>query len=556
MRIKKFSIKNFKSVGENELSFDFSENIIALIGENNVGKSSILQALDYFFSGTKTIPTKYFHNLKTDSENAISIEVKFDGLSDNDKEHQAIKTYISEENGDEFWVLKKLYYYTEDGKSKCDYIAIVNGEEKKNPSGLTQNCDDLFTNEKMQKIFVPAVQEIAEIVDGKKETPFQKIFQLLLSEELQDTDQYKALISALGSYSELFKGETKHEKVQEIEGLITEKLKRIINAAGLIDVELPAEKKLLPIPSLSTDDGRPVPVAPSDQGHGLQRSLIFALLELYAEAVSSPDKEVGVTNLLLLEEPEIFMHPQMERKIANVLYTLAESGHVQVICTTHSPIMIRLVEKQKSLVRLIRNEENKLEAIQVEEDIFARNREEKKKTLRMVMNFDSSVKELFFAKRVVLLEGDTEYMTFPRVADLLGIFDTTESKIKKDDITLINCRSRNNIPLFQEVLNYFRIDYGVVHDLEGQSATEGKNQEILELLGNDENRRKYFNPKIEDTLEIQEERPKWLKALEKVEELNQNGTLEEKLGSHVRFIYGISEDGSAGGGLGEECRAV
>jgi len=128
-------------------------------------------------------------------------------------------------------------------------------------------------------------------------------------------------------------------------------------------------------------------------------------------------------------------------------------------------------------------------------------------------------------------------MTFPRVADLLGTFETTESKIKRDDVTLINCRSRNNIPIFQEVLNYFRIDYSVIHDLEGQIATEGKNQEILELLGNDENRRKYFDPNIESVLDIEEERPKWLKALEKVDELHNEGTLEEKLGDYIRFIY-------------------
>lgn len=538
MRITEFSIKNFKSIGNDGLNVDFSENIIVLIGENNVGKSSILQALDYFFSGTKTIPSQYFHNLKTDQSNAITIDVKFGALSDSDKDHQAIKAYMSTYGeGNEYWLLRKVYYYTEDGKSKCDYIALVDGEEKNNPSGLTQNCDDLFTNEKMQKIFVPAVQEISDVVDGKKKTPFSQIFQLLLSQELKETEQYKALITALGSYAELFRGNTKHSKVQEIEALITEKLKRIINANGLIDVELPAEDKLLPIPALSTDDGRPIPIAPADQGHGLQRSLIFALLELYAEAVSSPDKEVGVTNLLLIEEPEIFMHPQMEKKIANVLYTLAESGHAQVICTTHSPIMIRLIEKQKSLVRLLRNEDNKLRSIQVKEDIFAGDQEEKKKTLRMVMDFDSSVKELFFAKRVILLEGDTEYMTFPIVADLLGVFETTESKIKKDDVTLVNCRSRNNIPIFQEVLNFFEIDYGVVHDLEGQGATEGKNQEILELLNNEEGRRKYFDPKIETTLEIEEERPKWFKALEKVEHLHNEGKLEEKLGEYIRFIY-------------------
>lgn len=155
----------------------------------------------------------------------------------------------------------------------------------------------------------------------------------------------------------------------------------------------------------------------------------------------------------------------------------------------------------------------------------------------MVMDFDSSVKELFFAKRVILLEGDTEYMTFPRVADLLGVFETTENKIKKDDVTLVNCRSRNNIPIFQEILNFFEIDYGVVHDLEGQGATEGKNQEILELLNNDESKRKYFDPKIETTLGIEEERPKWFKALEKVEILHNEGKLDEKLGEYIRFIY-------------------
>lgn len=537
MKVNSIYIKNFKSIGDEGVKIDLSEDIVVLIGENNVGKSSIIQAIDYYFSGIKTIPQKSFHNLKYDKNNAIYVEVRFDNLSEEDKEHQAIKNYISNENDSEYWILRKIYYYSEDDKAKCDYIAIVNNEAKVNPSGLTQNCDDLFTNEKMQKIFVPAVQEISEIVDGKKKTPFSQIFQLLLTEELQSTEQYKALMSALESYEELFKGKNKYKKIKEIEGMITEKLSRIINASGLIDVIPPAKEALFPTPTLLTNDDRPISVAPIDQGNGLQRSIVFSLLELYAELISSPNKGVGVTNLLLIEEPEIFMHPQMEKKIANVLYTLADSGRVQVICTTHSPIMIRLLEKQKSLVRLIRNKENILRIIQVQDNIFTNEQEKKKKILRMVLNFDSSVKELFFSKKVVLVEGDTEFMTFPHVADLLGLFQITENKIKKDDVTLINCRGRDNIPIFQEVLNFFNIDYCVIHDLENQSATEGTNQNILELLGNDEGRRKYFDPKIESVLGIEGERQKWFKALEKVDELNENGVLDEKLGSYVRFVY-------------------
>lgn len=538
MRIRRFQIKNFKGIGTEPLSFDFSENIITLIGENNVGKSSILEALDYFFSGTKTIPVRYFHNFNNEQENAISITVEFDTLSNDDKEHQAIKSYISFEDEDnECWILKKNYYYS-DGKGKCDYITIVNGEEKENPGGLTQNCDDLFTNEKMQKVFMPAVKDIAEIVDGKKKSVFSQIFQLLLSEELQVTKQYETLITALEDYAKLFEEGTKHEKVTEIETLITEKIKRIIDASGLIDVELPQQEKLLPTPILSTDDGRGIPINPSEQGHGLQRALIFALLELYAEIVSKPDKEVGVANLLLIEEPEIFMHPQMERKIADVLYALAESGHVQVICTTHSPIFIRLLEKQKSLVRLVRDSDNNVSSIQVKDNMFVGDPEEKKKNLRMIMEFDSSVNELFFAKKIVLVEGYTEFIIFPKAAELLGIFDTHGAKTAKNDVSIINCKSRDNIPLFQEVINHFDIPYIVIHDLEGQRFDEGKNNDILQLIDNDETRRKYFDPKIEDVLNITAGKPKWLKAFERIEELHMAGTLETEFGDYVRFVYG------------------
>lgn len=538
MKIKSFLIANFKSIGSRGINIDFTDNIVVLIGENNVGKSSIIQAMDFFFSGTKTIPTKYFHNFNTSESDAISIEICFNELTENDKQHQAIASYVSDDSeGNSYWLLRKKYYYTNDGKAKCDYTAVVNGEDKNHPSGLTQNCDDLFTNEKMQKIFVPAVQDISEIVDGKKKTPFAQIFQLLLQEELQETPEYNELLGSLQAYSQLFSGDTKHPKVTEVEELISTKLRRIIDAEGLIDVELPDSDKILPIPTLSTDDNRSMQIAPEDQGHGLQRSLIFSLLEIYAEIISSPNKDVGVTNLLLIEEPEIYMHPQMQRKIANVLYELSQSGHVQVICSTHSAIMIRLAEKQKSLVRAVQNTEGDLEVIQAVEEIFNTDPDAKRKALRMIMDFDTYVKELFFAKKIVLVEGDTEFTIFPEAARLLGLFESAGTRISKNDITVINCRSRNNIPVFQEVLNYFQIDYIVIHDLEGESSTDGKNGEILRLLNGDESRRKYFDPTIEDILGLTGGSRKWLQALNKVIELNSVDKLDSVLGEYVRFIY-------------------
>lgn len=541
MRIGKFSIKNFKAIAPEETVFDLSENIMVLIGENNVGKSSVLQALNLFFSGQKTVPQEQFCNCRTELENAISITVEFVDLSKRDKEQPAVKPYISSDNGEEKWILRKSYYYSADGKAKCDYTAIVNSEEKKNPGGLTQNSDDLFTDEKMQKIFIPAVQDVSEIIDGKKKSPFSQIFQLLLSQELKNTDEYIKLIEALKNYSKIFRKETKHKKVSEIEELISEKIRRIINASGLIDVDLPSEEKFLPIPTLKTDDGREIPVAPVNQGQGLQRCIIFALLELYAESVSSPDKEVGVTNLLLIEEPEIYMHPQMEKKVADVLYDLANSGKVQIVCSTHSPVFIRIIEDANTLVRVLRDETNKFKIIQKSGEIFNQTEDgkEQRRRLRMITEFDPSTNELFFARRIVLLEGDTEFAIFPLAADLLKVFDQKENKHKKRDTTIINCRSRDSIPSFQRVLNYFLIPYVVVHDLEGEKRDEGVNKKILELLDNNESRRRCCDPNIEKVIDVDGQSKDWFRAIKKVEDLHAEDELEEKLGEYVKFIYDI-----------------
>lgn len=541
MRIKRFYIKNFKAIAPKEVCFDFSDNILVLIGENNVGKSTVLSAINLFFDNTKKLPKEAYYNFQCDKGHAVIITVVFNKLTENDKEHIAVKSFIGQEDGEDVWTLKKTYFYTSDTDYECEYVAVVNGEEKSNPGGRQTNVDDLFTNEKMQKVYIPAVQNISEIVDGKKKSPFSQIFQLLLSEELRGTDEYNQLLDALRAYAALFEKGTKHKKVQEIEDLITSKLKRIIEASGLIDVELPPDEKLLPTPTLSTDDGRSISVSPSDQGHGLQRSLIFALLELYAESVSSSEKEVGVTNLILIEEPEIYMHPQMERKISEVLYKLAESKKVQVICTTHSPIFIKVIEKSKSLVRIVRDDENKFDVIQIQKSIFADTDDEKeeRKKLEMITQFDPYVNELFFAKRVVLVEGDTEFAIFPISADLIGLFSTPENVYKKHDIAIINCRSRDSIPSFQRVLNHFQIPYVVVHDLEGEARNQGTNKKILDLLTTDENQRYAFDPKIDSILGITDGGKRWFKAIKKIKELHSEEKLEEKLGESIRFVYGI-----------------
>jgi predicted ATP-dependent endonuclease of OLD family len=78
MRLRKFEIHNFKGIRQASFEWD---DIIILIGENNVGKSTVLQALDYFLSGTQIRDETLFNGHLTDADHAIELVGWFDHLS-------------------------------------------------------------------------------------------------------------------------------------------------------------------------------------------------------------------------------------------------------------------------------------------------------------------------------------------------------------------------------------------------------------------------------------------------------------------------------------------
>ena len=64
--------------------------------------------------------------------------------------------------------------------------------------------------------------------------------------------------------------------------------------------------------------------------------------------------------------------------------------------------------------------------------------------------------ELFYARRVVFVEGETEKVILPFLAEKLAIFDP--------DVSIIDCGSKYNLPLYATIANAFSIPYLVVHD--------------------------------------------------------------------------------------------
>ena len=64
--------------------------------------------------------------------------------------------------------------------------------------------------------------------------------------------------------------------------------------------------------------------------------------------------------------------------------------------------------------------------------------------------------EIFFAERVIFVEGETERVAFPYVAEKLGVINL--------DISIVDCGSKHNLPLYITIAKAFKIPYVVIYD--------------------------------------------------------------------------------------------
>jgi len=390
-------------------------------------------------------------------------------------------------------------------------------------------------------IFVQAVQEVTDETAAKEATTYGKLISLLISTRLAQRPEFIQLNEQIMRVKALFKPIPEHpewqkaQEIQDLEDAISGRLADIIDATAHIETtELSIPDVILPATALKIDDGFTTSV--EDQGHGLQRTLLITLLQVLnqytrdAALVGTPARSV----IFGIEEPELYLHPQLLRKTKDVLTELAAHPGYQVICPTHTPVMIDMADNHRSIVRFEKDDARNITATQVHTDIFAGpGGEEQRQKLRMITEFDSSVNELFFAKRIVLVEGDTEMAVFQKAAELLNMFP---NQLDRRDTTFINCRGKGSLLLFMKVLNHFGMRYTVAYDIDLPADTlnariisEGGAQATLVT----------FNPNIEGLLGYAAAgKDKPIKAIERLLELHAQNAIPNAFTQNVRAIYG------------------
>ncbi|WP_303919579.1 ATP-dependent endonuclease [Draconibacterium sediminis] len=512
MRIETIEINNWRSI--NHLKTNFNDFAV-IIGQNNHGKSNIITSLLFFFGKIKPDKQDFL-----DANSPAYIEIKFSQLDENDQ--ITFRKYLSNDNSikvrktlnvdlkftyngyyelpNEEWLnpANSGNYTSRDSISETPLNDLVPESGRISKAIVEQaqkdyidiNPDHLEYNYTLEEgnflglktvaqgifgdvFFIPAVKSANEELKPNGSSIFSDLYAKVLNKLAESNQTYldakqqvNELVSILNRTNQ--EGENNTNRPEELNAFEQNIATELGNWNTSIEVEVtpPNIDDIFKVGTqIWINDGVKTDV--NRKGNGLQRALIFALIKSYSNIIrqenhqpneEGANRQASDSSYFIIEEPELYLHPQAQRDLYSTLKTLSENNN-QVIVTTHSNSFVDIAEYKSLIIAKKESVEEGTTIKQCSSDLFAEIDERRKLNLIYWINPERS--ELFFAKRVILVEGQTDKTIIPFLAKSLGIF--------RNDYTLVDCGSKDNMPLYLKLLNGFKVNYIVIYDRDHQA---------------------------------------------------------------------------------------
>lgn len=234
----------------------------------------------------------------------------------------------------------------------------------------------------------------------------------------------------------------------------------------------------------------------ADQGTGMIRAAVFGLLRFRQQWLR---KRGGDDRGLIIgfEEPEIYLHPSAANQMRDVIYELSGESS-QIISTTHSPYLIDLSRKPKQVLNRFHYDKlhSSVHPFSVSDE-YKKLEGNDKDHVKMVIKLDDHLSRVFFTKKVIIVEGDTEELVLKEAIRRMP----SDKKIKLlTNTEIVKARGKAAIIGLVKYLSALNVNFVVIHDRDaGVAGAEKFNAPILMAVGSPE-RVIVVNQCIEDLL--------------------------------------------------------
>jgi len=424
MKIESMEIKKFRSIKYGNFRFS---NIVALVGENNSGKSSILRAINVFFNFEEECNYFINRNHVFSSNSQSSIEIIFSNI-----EYKELENFTY----DEKLVIKFIYKYKfdketyqykmRDGyhqlppeildfiKNKVRFILIPN----------SRDCNDIAVNE--DSILLKVILEYISIQTSKRDNLSPKVKQAMKYIKKYALEKIENELDKSYPLSHNFKFDLHYKSETGYKILLNN-----------IDLSLIESEKKFNI---------------RDCGSGIQSITIISLYSLLADLRD-------IKYIIGIEEPETNLHPQMQREFISLVKEKGISkNNIQIIFSTHSSVMCDQLNHEEII--LIRKEDDSQRGFitklyQIPNDFWEKHDLECFKYYQFYKYRNS---EFFFSKYIIIVESKNDAEIIKKLLEKMKI------DINRKGINILDLGGVLNIKYPYYLLKYLKIPFFIIVD--------------------------------------------------------------------------------------------
>jgi putative ATP-dependent endonuclease of the OLD family len=437
MKLTHIKIQNFRSIKSMDFAFPES-GFLVLVGANNAGKSNVIRAINNILGAEWWSHDKLERHdfYGRDPQNEIAISLSFDtgerAWVKKDEEKDEYRTYVNYGSG-------RDYFLSNDFKAKCPCTYL----------GADRTFDrhmsfyDWTLLGKIRKTFHQRCAALAAELDAK----FNEIVNLF--DQVQGFPEFKA---DFGKFFSEMQADTPLKMAVDFKPFTPSNYFKTMQILASDPAQGEADLDL------------------EELGEGSRNLALLALLRSYAINLRRAGEEVS--GILALEEPEIYLHPQSQRNLFRVLRDIATSG-IQVLVSTHSTYFvdtevfdsIGLVRKLTDL-EIEGREHSDLTMVSKTNLVAHCRRTGVPPAKTNVQNITEYYKttsnyrlnEGFFARFVILVEGESEELTLPEYLRAVGLDCDLRG------VSVIAVEGKNQIPKYWRLFSAFKTPLLVLFD--------------------------------------------------------------------------------------------